>query len=97
MRRSYTMVFSISSYNSTTGDDQMPFPSLDNFRQKKFPVFNVTEEIVVDHDMFIDSVSYINTSHNRIYNWSLFLSIITLVCICLAGCFQLIYWANTPV
>ena len=52
MRRSYTVVFSIDSFNTTTGDDQLPFPSLDNFKQKKFPVFNVTEEIVVDYETF---------------------------------------------
>ena len=91
------MAYSISSFNETTGKLQLPFPSLDNFSGCMIPVFNVTEELVVDHDTFITKVSFINEVHSRIYNWSLYLSMITLVCLLFAGCFQLVYWANTPV
>ena len=65
----------------------MPFPSLNSYVGKKFPLFNVTEEITVDYSQFYDSVSYISESHNRIYYWSLWLTIVCFVCVCLASCF----------
>ena len=45
----------------------------------------------------MDQVSYITLSHHRIWVWSLVLSILAFSCLFLAGCFQLIYWTNTPV
>ena len=95
-KRSYTMVYSFGVFNETT-KKQLPFPTFDNFVGKKFPLFNVTEEITVDYTQFYDSVSYISESHNRIYYWSLWLTIVCFVCVCLASCFQCVYLMNTPV
>lgn len=86
MKRSYTMVYSIGVFNDTTMK-QLPFPSLDNFVGKKFPLYNVTEEIEVDYSLFYDSVSYIGECHSRIYYWSLYLTILCFACVLLASCF----------
>ena len=74
----------------------MPFPSLDMFKNKQFPVFNVTEELTINHEQFLNLVSYITDAHLRIWSWSFYLSIISFVCLFLAGCFQCIYLMNEP-
>lgn len=70
---------------------------MEKFVGKKFPLFNVTEEIVVDNTKFFDSVNYISESHNRIYYWSLWLTIVCFACVLIASCFQCVYLMNTPV
>ena len=102
MVRSYTMVFSIGCFEdaiegSCQKYSQLPFPSLDAFRNKKWPIYNVTEEITIDHDAFIDSVGYITETHAQIWTWSFVLSMVTVTCLALAACFQCIWWMNTPV
>ena len=75
----------------------MPFPSLNGLVNQKFPVFNVTEEIQINHEKFVENVRYINVSHNRIFEWSLSLALILFICLFFAGCFQVIYLMNEPV
>ena len=41
-------------------------------------------------------VSYITDAHLRIWSWSFYLSIISFICLFLAGCFQCIYLMNEP-
>ena len=100
MRRSYTMVYSIHCFDTQTNEcqsySQMPFPSLDMFKNKQFPVFNVTEELTINHEQFLNLVSYITDAHLRIWSWSFYLSIISFICLFLAGCFQCIYLMNEP-
>ena len=69
MRRSYTMVYSIHCFDTQTNEcqsySQMPFPSLDMFKNKQFPVFNVTEELTINHEQFLNLVSYITDAHQH--------------------------------
>ena len=110
MKRSYTVAFEIKCIDTTASTHgnllkaweacaygQIAFPEWDAFKGRQFPVFNVTEEMTIDPELFVDYVSYITLSHQRIWLWSFILTIIAFSCLLLAGCFQLVYWANTPV
>ena len=103
MKRSYTVVLSLECYDfSTVGEcsgsyGSLPFPSLKNFKNMQIPVYNITEEISIDHDALVSSIEYITFSHDRIWRWSYAFTLIAGVCCVLACCFQVIYWMNTPV
>ena len=102
MRRSYTMVLSLNCYDRSsicncTNDSQKPFPSLKTYKHQKIPIFSVDEGIEIDKLAFEDSVSYITKKHVRIWLWSLGLAFIAIISLCLACCFQCIYWMNEPV
>ena len=101
MKRSYTMVLSLYCYENgvqfCSNYVQLPFPSLDQFKDMQLPVFSVTEEIIIDNDKFIDSVSYITNAHARIVSWSFALAMASLSTCLLAGLFWFIYWMNEPV
>ena len=101
MKRSYTVVYTITCYDTQTYQcktySQLPFPDLDPFKNKQFPVYNITEEITIDPKTFTQSVRYITNEHSRIYSYSLVLCIITFSCLTLACCFWSIFWINEPV
>ena len=100
MRRSYTVVYDIrclSDNSETCNYAQLPFPSLEQFKRLQVPIYNVTEEIVIDHEAFIDNVSIITASHSHIWTWSAILALFAFCCFTLACCFQCIYLMNTPV
>ena len=96
--RQYTMVYSMecgAEISSTAC--AMPFPSMKAYSGRQWPVFNVTEEITIDHEAFIESVRYITDAHNNIWTWSYVLSIIAFTSLILACIFQSIYWMNEPI
>lgn len=99
MKRSYTMVYSISCFRNGNCPNysQLPFPDLDVVKNKQIPMFTVAEELVIDGDKFEAQVGYITHNQQRIYHWSLWLSCIALVCCLLAGCFQFLWLMNTPI
>ena len=50
MVRSYTMAYSNSCYENDhcTSYAQLPFPSLDKYKNKQIPIYMITEEITID-------------------------------------------------
>lgn len=103
MKRSYTVVYSTSCLGDSGATNcvfklQYPLASLyPSYTDKQFPMFNVTEEITIDHDMLLESVDYIASDRKQIYSLTLALTLTTFILILLVCCFQLVYWMNTPV
>lgn len=99
MVRSYTMVYSNSCFQNDhcSQYSQLPFPGLDNYKNKQIPIYMVREEINIDPQELQDSVGYIARNHERIYSWSLAMCLVSFLCLLLALCFQCLWWMNTPV
>ena len=101
MKRSYTVTYSIvcadGSFDGCSSYGQLPFPSLDPFTKLEIPIFNVTEELYINDDKLVESVSYITKGHGRIWGWSAILTILAFASCTIACCFQSVFLMNTPV
>ena len=75
----------------------LPFPAFDNLNGKAFPVFELTEEIVIDEKRLDERMDVIYKNHRKMTICSIVLTTLAFSAFIFASLFSFVYHMNNPV
>ena len=99
-KKEYTIVFVFNCFKETLSKcsrPALPFPAFDNLNGKAFPVFEITEEIVINPDKLDGRMDAIFSNHYNMILCGIILTSIAFSAFILASLFSFVYYMNNPV